>query len=371
MTTTPPPLPDTHPLETASLEQALARQQSLVAAIAHHFPDGGMFQADAGVAPPFGQPVTTRRAERALAEAFGGEDALLVQGAGTGAIRTALSAGPWAQGERRLLLHDAPAYSTTSTTFRDAGVDEHRVDFNDLDLLDSALAEDDCPWVYLQHTRQRLGDRYRPEEIIRCAVRAGRRVIVDDNYAVLRVPRIGTELGAAASAFSLFKLHGPEGVGVIIGDHDIVDQARTQNYSGGGQVQGWQALAALQALVMAPLNWARQSTTVHELGRRLAAGEVDHIVDARVANAQDLCVIALLDAPIADRVPAAAATLGAAPYPVGSNSRFEITPLVYRMSSSSLEAAPALRTWALRINPMRAGADLTLQILRDAVEAVV
>ena len=66
-------------------------------------------------------------------------------------------------------------------------------------------------------------------------------------------------------------------------------------------------------------------------------------------------------------LPAAAARFGAAPYPVGSNSRYEIAPLFYRMSSSALDDAPELADWAVRINPMRAGADLVVDILRRSL----
>ena len=54
---------------------------------------------------------------------------------------------------------------------------------------------------------------------------------------------------------------------------------------------------------------------------------------------------------------------------MGSNSRYEIAPLVYRMSSSSLAANPELAAWSLRINPMRAGADLVIDLLRRAIDA--
>ncbi|NED02335.1 aminotransferase, partial [Streptomyces sp. SID6648] len=58
---------------------------------------------------------------------------------------------------------------------------------------------------------------------------------------------------------------------------------------------------------------------------------------------------------------------GAAPYPVGSNSRYEVAPLFYRMSGSNLDDAPELADWTVRINPMRAGADLVLDILRRSL----
>ncbi|MBM9461868.1 aminotransferase class V-fold PLP-dependent enzyme [Aeromicrobium sp. YIM 150415] len=362
-----PLLPATTPLPIISSAQAWEAQQRLVAAVAEHLPDGAVFRSDAGVVPGLGQPDTTRRVERALAQTFGADDACLVQGAGTGAIRAALSAGPWAEGSRRLIVHDAPDYSTTATTFRDGLVEPVRVDFEDIEAVRRAFEEEPAAWVYVQHTRQRLGDAHQPAEVIALAAEAGRRVIVDDNYAVFRAPRIGAELGADVSAFSLFKLHGPEGVGVVVGAGDVVERVRHANYSGGGQVQGHQALAALQALVMVPLNWAAQAQASVELAASLSEGGVPGIVDARLANVQDLCVIALLDEPVAEHVPQWAAEHGAARFPVGSNSRYEITPLVYRLSSSTLEAQPELREWAVRVNPMRAGAGLTADILRRAL----
>ncbi|WP_372506350.1 hypothetical protein [Actinomadura madurae] len=74
-----------------------------------------------------------------------------------------------------------------------------------------------------------------------------------------------------------------------------------------------------------------------------------------------------LDAPVARRVIEAAARLGAAPYPVGANSRYEIAPLFYRLSGTFLAGTPELADWTIRINPMRAGADLVLTILADAL----
>jgi hypothetical protein len=244
-----------------------------------------------------------------------------------------------------------------------------RVDFEDAAAVDAVAAHTQAPgWWYVQHTRQRLTDQHAPGEVIAAAAAAGRRVIVDDNYAVMRIPRIGVQHGAAASAFSLFKLHGPEGIGVVIGDEDIVDRMHHANYSGGGQVQGTQALAALQALVMVPLNWAAQAEQTQELCARLAAGAVPGVADAVLANAQDLCVIALLDQPIATELPRFAARRGAAPFPVGSNSRYEICPMVYRLSSSTLANQPALPDWAVRINPMRSGADLVVNLLTSALD---
>lgn len=365
----PPILPDLVPLPYLDIESAFELQQRLVRSACAELPGEEMFRADVGVVPDLGRPHTTARVEAAIAGAFEAPAAALVQGAGTGAIRAVLSAGPWTAGDRRLLVHDAPDYSTTARTFRDGLVEAVRVDFDDDDAFAAALEREGSPdWVYVQHTRQRLEDTFDPLRRIEQSAAAGRRVIVDDNYAVVRTPQIGVQTGASASAFSLFKLHGPEGAGIVIGDQDIVDEVHRANYSGGGQVQGPQAIAALQALITAPLNWAFQSREAHHLAAALRQGAVPAIVDARLVNAQDLCVIAVLDAPVAMRVRERAAAVGAAPYPVGSNSRYEIAPLIYRLSGSTLQDRPELAEWCLRINPMRAGADLVIDILRHATQ---
>ncbi|CAL9588855.1 aminotransferase class V-fold PLP-dependent enzyme [Streptomyces sp. enrichment culture] len=367
-TPAPPALPETHPLPTVPVEDAAARQFRLLEATAAHFTGPELFTADAGVVPGLGRPHTTARVEAVLAEYFGAEGAALVQGAGTGAIRAALSAavGP---GDP-LLIHRAPVYRTTAVTLRGLGVETVEADFNDPGELRAALATGRFRWAYVQHTRQRLADSYDPGEVLAACRAAGVRTIVDDNYAVFRVPAGGVELGADASCFSLFKLHGPEGVGVVVGARDLIARVHEDNYSGGGQVQGHQALDALRALTHVPVMWALQSRVGAEAAERLAAGEVPGVVDVRVANAQDRCLLVQLDRPVARELPAVAARFGAAPYPVGSNSRYEIAPLFYRMSSSSLDDAPELADWVVRINPMRAGADLVLDILRRSLDAL-
>ncbi|MBO8196167.1 aminotransferase class V-fold PLP-dependent enzyme [Streptomyces oryzae] len=361
----PPALPRTFPLPTVPVEEAVARQFRLLEATAGHFAGDELFAADTGVVPGLGRPRTTARVEKVLAEYFGAEDAALVQGAGTGAIRAALSAaaGP---GEP-LLIHRAPVYRTTAVTLRGLGVETAETDFNDLGALRAALASGRFRWAYVQHSRQRLADSYDPAEVLAACRQAGVRTLVDDNYAVFRVPASGVELGADASCFSLFKLHGPEGVGAVVGAADLIDRVRADNYSGGGQVQGHQALDALRALTHVPVMWALQSRVGTEVAERLAAGEVPGVADVRIANAQDRCLLVQLERPVAKQLPEVAARFGAAPYPVGSNSRYEIAPLFYRMSSSALDDAPQLAEWVIRVNPMRAGADLVLDILRRAL----
>jgi cystathionine beta-lyase/cystathionine gamma-synthase len=358
-------LPQTFPLPTVPLEDAVARQFRLLECTARHFEGEQLFAADAGVVPGLGRPHTTARVEAVLADFFGTEAAALVQGAGTGAIRCALTAA--LDAGAGLLIHSAPVYRTTATTLRALGVRTAAVDFNDARALDEALASGRFAWAYVQHSRQRLADRYDPGEVLAACRAHGVRTVVDDNYTVLRVPACGVELGADASCFSLFKLLGPEGVGAVVGTRDLVDRVHADNYSGGGQVQGHQALDALRALTHVPVLWAVQSRVGTEVAERLAAGEVDGVAEVRVANAQDRCLLIRLDRPVARELPAVAARYGAAPYPVGSNSRYELTPLFYRLSGSNLDDAPELADWTIRVNPMRAGADLVLDILRRSL----
>src|SRR5699024_9888704 len=108
-------------------------------------PGDALFTADVGVHPDLGRPKITAAVERILADAFGAPAACLVQGAGTGAIRAALSAGPWHEGDRRLIVHDAPDYSTTAHTFHDGLVSPTRVDFNDQNALARALRDPESP----------------------------------------------------------------------------------------------------------------------------------------------------------------------------------------------------------------------------------
>jgi hypothetical protein len=360
-----PRLPRTYPLPTVPLQDAVAQQFRLLEHTATHFEGQQLFESDAGVRPGLGRPLSTARVEAVLADLFGAEAAALVQGAGTGAIRAALAAV--LESGDPLLIHSAPVYRTTAHTLRALGVRTHRVDFNDRRALESELASGRFRFAYVQHSRQRLGDSYEPAQVLASCRAAGVRTVVDDNYSVFRVPACGVELGADASCFSLFKLHGPEGVGAVVGTRELVERVHEDNYSGGGQVQGHQALDALRALTHVPVMWAVQSQAGDEAARRLAAGEVPGVAGVRVANVQDRCLLVLLDSPVARELPAVAARYGAAPYPVGANSRYELAPMVYRLSSSSLEDEPELADWAVRINPMRAGADLVLDILRRSL----
>jgi hypothetical protein len=82
---------ESFPLETMSVEEAIDAQFRLVDTIHRYFRgDEFLNQGDLGVV--YGEyPNYTKKTERVLADFFGAEDAVLVRGAGTGAIRNYLA----------------------------------------------------------------------------------------------------------------------------------------------------------------------------------------------------------------------------------------------------------------------------------------
>jgi hypothetical protein len=189
--------------------------------------------------------------------------------------------------------------------------------------------------------------------------------LIDDNYAAFKVARIGVQQGADASAFSLFKILGPEGVGVVVGKQAIIDRIHGFNYSGGSQVQGPEAMDALHSLVYAPVMHAGAANVVREVIERGVPG-----VTLRLSLIQGVHLVAEFEQPISEQVVAAAARHGALPHPVGAESRYELSPLFYRMSGTFRERYPERAQYMMRIGPMRAGADTILSILREAMAEV-
>ncbi|WP_074956217.1 aminotransferase class V-fold PLP-dependent enzyme [Alicyclobacillus macrosporangiidus] len=357
-----------YPLTPLSLEEAKEFQFRFVRAIADVFSGTDFFQmGDVGV-PPAGSPVQTRKAEAVLAKFFNVEDCVLVRGAGTGAIRVSLAA--YLEPGDTVIVHDAPMYTTTKETFRMLGLKTHKVNFHD----DAALADavHAGKLLYIQHTRQQPEDRYELAHVIQVArqSRPELPIVVDENYAVFKTRHIGVEVGADVSTFSAFKLLGPEGIGVVVGRRACTARIRERNYSGGGQVQGPEAMEVLRAFTVAPVMIAVQSEQVTLLAERLNAGAVPGICEAHVANAQSRTVIARLEEPLAPQVIAACDAFGAATYPVGAESKYEVLPMIYRASGTVLESQPELRPYLLRINPMRASADLVVDILNRALAKV-
>ncbi|MDE6108443.1 MAG: aminotransferase class V-fold PLP-dependent enzyme [Oscillospiraceae bacterium] len=360
-----------YPLENLTLEEAMEKQFRLLDCMTQCFSGSeSLTRGDLGVHQPGNQPVTTVKVEQVLADFFGTEDAILVRGSGTGAIRYGLSSILPAGGT--LLVHDAPVYSTTATSIEMFGYSIVAADFNDLSRVEKTL--EDHPEIgaaLVQHSRQRLEDSYDLGQVI-AAIKKARDipVLVDDNYAVMKTRKMGAELGADLACFSTFKLQGPEGIGCVVGKKTYIDKIRAMHYSGGCQTQGFEAMEVLRGLTYAPVMLAITARTAEEVLARLKSGEVPGVSDAMIASAQSKVLLITFDAPIAKKVLAAAEKRGGLPYPVGSESKYEIQPLFYRVSGTFLKSDPSLADHMIRVNPNRAGADTVLRILRESIEEV-
>lgn len=363
----------TYPLHSISMEQAKALQFKVIDTITRHF-DGRevLSLGDLGVVPGLNKPSTTQKAEAVFAEVFGAEQAQLVRGSGTGALRWALLAA--LKPGDALLVHEAPIYPTTKVTIDGMCLKVIPADFNDSAALAQVLDvhKDELKGALVQHTRQKPDDRYDLETVIRQIKTALPHlpVITDDNYAAMKVEKIGCQAGADLATFSCFKVLGPEGVGVLLGSSKYVEAARAYQYSGGSQIQGHEAMAALRGLVYAPVALAVQSEVNEELVRRLNAGEVPGIRHAFLANAQSKVLLVEFEEECAAEVLAVTPSLGAASHPVGSESIYEFVPMIYRISGTFRAQDPTLERRMIRINPMRSGPDTIIRILRQALERV-
>ncbi|EIN0331780.1 aminotransferase class I/II-fold pyridoxal phosphate-dependent enzyme [Escherichia coli] len=359
----------TFPLQSLTLIEAQQKQFALVDMICRHFPGCEFLTCgDLGLTPGLNQPRITQRVEQVLADAFHAQAAALVQGAGTGAIRAALAA--LLKSGQRLLVHDAPVYPTTRVIIEQMGLTLITADFNDLSALKQVVDEQQPDAALVQHTRQQPQDRYVLADVLATLRAAGVPALTDDNYAVMKVARIGCECGANVSTFSCFKLFGPEGVGAVVGDADVISRIRATLYSGGSQIQGAQALEVLRGLVLAPVMHAVQAGVSERLLALLNGGAVAEVKSAVIANAQSKVLIVEFHQPIAARVLEEAQKLGALPYPVGAESKYEIPPLFYRLSGTFRQANPQLEHCAIRINPNRGGEETILRILRESIASI-
>lgn len=363
----------TYPLYSRTFEEARELQFKIVDSATRHFSgEEALDLGDLGVRPGTNRPHQTIRAEKVFADAFDAEDAVLVRGAGTGALRWSLVACVRPGGT--VLVHDAPVYPTTKVTLDTMGCSTVVADFNDAASIERACAEHagEISCALVQHSRQKPDDSYELGEVIQ-EIRSclgDVPIVTDDNYAATKVMALGCQLGADLTTFSCFKVLGPEGVGVVIGRRELVERVRELQYSGGSQVQGHEAMAALRGLVYAPVALSITGATCHEVAERLSSGELVHVRGASVANAESKAVIVEFEDEIAEKVLALAPAHGAAPNPVGCESKYEFVPMFYRISATFREKDPSWQQRMIRINVMRAGADTVIRILRELVEAV-
>ncbi|CBJ79281.1 putative enzyme with PLP-dependent tansferase domain [Xenorhabdus bovienii str. Jollieti] len=356
----------TYPLQSMTMAQAQQQQFKLVDIICRHFPGADFLsQGDLGLVPDLHQPRMTHRIEAVIAEHFGAEAAAFVNGAGTGALRAGLAA--LVSPNATLLVHDAPIYPTTKISIEQMGLHVVYADFNHTEQIAAAIRQYQPAASLIQHTRQKIDDSYALQDVLAILHQYQIPSLVDDNYAAMKVAHIGCEYGATLSSFSCFKLLGPQGVGLVIGKQTMIETLRRSMYSGGCQIQGYQAMEALRGLVSAPVIHAVQAEVNETLVTRLNQGELPQVKQAFLANAQSKVLLVEFHDPIAEAVLTAAHGLGALPYPVGAESKFEIPPLFYRISGTFRQADPTLEKRMIRINPNRSGAETVMRILRESI----
>jgi hypothetical protein len=358
---------NTFPLVPLSLEEATELQFKLVDCIAQEF-DGADFLTcgDLGLVSGINKPLWTSKAEKVIANFFGAQRALFVRGAGTGSIRYALFSV--LKSAQTLLVHKAPIYSTTKTSIEMLGLNTIEADFNDIKDIERVIKENaHITAALIQYTRQQISDSYDMEQVI-SAIKKLKDIpiITDDNYAVMKVKKTGIQAGADLSCFSAFKLLGPQGIGIIAGSKKYIDIVEKSLYSGGSQTQGFEALEVLRGMVYAPVSLAISAKVSQEVLTRLNGGELPNIKKAFIANAQSRVLIVEFKEEIAESVLQKAQKFGAAPRPVGAESKYEIAPMFYKVSGTFKAADPSLVKRMIRINPMRSGADTIIRILKQS-----
>lgn len=361
----------TYPLQSIGLEDAIKLQFKVVDCITKEF-QGHEFlnRGDLGVVKGLNKPITTHKAEKVVADIFDAEACVFVRGAGSAAIRfglhTMLKAG------EKILVHQAPVYSTTNTSFDMLGLVPVKADFNDPEDVKRVMeTEPEIKAALIQYTRQKIDDRYVMQDVVE-TIKAQKNIpiLTDDNYAVMKVENIGVQCGADVSCFSSFKLLGPEGIGVVVGKKKYIDQLISESYSGGMQTQGHEAIDVLRGLTYAPVALAIQAQVNEECVRRLQNGEIPEVKNAFLANAQSKVLLVEFHEEIAEAVLREAEKLGAAPNPVGAESKYELVPMFYRVSGTFRKADPTLEKRMIRINPMRSGAETILRIIKTSIERV-
>lgn len=362
---------ESYPLNSISLKQAQEKQFKLVHSITKFFKNNELLElGQLGITPNILQPKETKLTESTLADFFNTKNAKLVRNAGTGALYYALRY--YLKNNKNILVHNAPVYPTTLSSLQDMQANIFMVDFHNYEEVCKTINKNNISTILIQLTRQQISDKYDTGELIK-AIKTNCKnvkIVTDDNYAVMKVEKIGVELGADASCFSLFKLLGKEGIGCVLCNNDLKDYIETVNYSGGSKVQGYEALECLRGLVYTPVALAIQAEVVNEVANKLNLGEVAKIEKAFVANAQSKVVIAKLTQPIAKEVIKNAPLFGAVSRPVGAESKYEIAPMVYSVSGTFKSANKEMKDYFIRINPMRAGANTVVQILSKTINHI-
>lgn len=355
-------------LSAMSIEQASEYQFHLVDVMTRYFTGTEFLNlGSVGV----NKSLHTRKVEECLAEFFGVEECVLVRGAGTGAIRWGLYA--IIQSGGTILIHDAPVYPTTKTTFSMMNLNTICCDFNNFDAIQNTLKTQKIDAIHIQLTRQKINDNYDIKELIQVIhnISETTPISCDDNYGVMKIPHISAHYGADLCSFSLFKLLGVEGIACIAGRAKYIQKIKQVQYSGGSQVQGHEAMDCLRSLVYAPVMLAQQSAVVDQLAILLTNNKAyPFIKKVFIANAQSKVLIIEFRKEIASQFLKNSEKLGALPHPVGAESHYETLPLFYKISGTFLNENPEFAHTMIRINPNRAGVQTILRILKKAYQLI-
>lgn len=363
---------NSYPIETIKLKDAIEMQFNLVQSIHDNFNGEEILNmGDLGLVGHKKYPNYTQKVENAISKFFNVEDTIMVRSAGSGAIRDALSSVLKANDS--LIVHNAPIYPTTKVFIEDMCLKAIKLDYNSLSQKDLSNCElDETKVALIQHSRQKLDDNYTMQEVIK-TIKNSRKdiaIVTDENYVVLKAKKIGCQLGADLSTFSFFKLLGPTGIGCVLGKKKYIDTIRKKQYSGGSKVQGYEAMDCLRAMVYAPVSLAIQAEVSDRVVERIENEKIRGIKNAYIANAQSRVIIVVFEEDISKEVLKESVKYGAAPFPVGSESKFEISAMFYRVSGTFIESFPHMENNSIRINPMRAGADTIINILKSSINDV-
>lgn len=357
-----------YPLKSMNINQAKEKQFELIDIICKNLKGFQVLQlGDLGVQKENNMPIRTRQVEKILSQFFKSEDSILLRGAGTNAIRMALFS--MLENENIILVHDAPIYKTTEVNLKAMKLKIIKYNFNKLNSLEKVIKKEQIKTVLLQHSRQKLDDKYDLEKVIKKIKEISEdiKILVDDNYAILKTSKNSIEMGADISAFSTFKLMGPEGIGLVIGKKNIIDNIRKYNYSGGSQVQGFEAMEVLRSLCFAPVQLAIQAEQLNELKKILDDKKrFSYIKNTVIANAQSKVLLVEFKEKIAKKIIENSNLFGALPNPVGAESKYDITPLIYRVSGTFSTNNKELLEKVIRINPNRASAKTIADIIEKA-----
>lgn len=359
----------TYPIKTLNITEATELQFKLIECITNEFTGKEILNlGDLGVVQPNNKPNMTLKVEKVLAEFFQTEDALLVRGAGTGALRYCMFS--LLSKDKNIIVHDAPIYPTTKTTLDIIGANIHKIDFNDLQKLEKSLENTNVELALIQYSRQKPSDSYSYEKVVNLFDKYNITIITDDNYAALKISKLGASICNGVSTFSSFKLQGPEGIGVIVGSKNIIKDIKNMNYSGGSQVQGYEAHEVLRGFISAPVSLAIQSNEVDELKRKLIEKNIDCIKNVFVANAQSKVCIVEFTSELSEDLIIECEKLGAACNPVGAESKYEFVPMIYRVSSTFSTSDSEFAKRSIRINPMKSSSDTIIKILERGIKNV-